>query len=386
MALFLQQPQQLSHLSSSYSEDDLAQAADVVTADLDAVLMQAHQCSTPPPAMHPGAHMPTQQQIQSMYFKQETSGAAGSSCGGCSSPQASCDTAAAAAKAHQFWSTQQYDAAYNLMLAHSPVNQYPAVPMHGPYGSSAGMGMPGAPCPGPCCVPGGLMPQGSGSLGSLGAGSVACMAPAHMDYPYGAQSSMQGYAARYPNPAGAFGNAGPPAAPGMVPHAAFGSNLMARQLSAPPAGLPLAPQHSTLQPTLPRTYSAYPRVQGGVQKKSSAAAPSSKPSTAEGRAARKCADGSCSSKDGSPAPLPKARRMSKAASSAAVAGTAATGRSRASGSVGAPAAAAAVAASGPAATLIKELQQEVSPCFSLMRMFLCWHRVPNASAMAISCC
>jgi hypothetical protein len=238
--------------------------------------------------------------------------------------------------------------------------------------------MPGAPCAGPCCVPGALMPQGSGSLG---AASVSCMAPAHMDYHYGAQAGMQGYAARYPNPAGAFGNAGPLPAAGMVPHAAFGSTLMARQHSAPPAGLPLAPQHSLLQPIMPRAYSAYPPVQGGVQKKSSAsaaAAAGSKPSAtpaAEGRAARKSADGSCSSKDGSPAPLPKARKTSKGASSAAAAaatGSGSAGRSRASASVVAPAAAAAVAASGPSATLIKELQQEVSSSFCACCVLACF--------------
>jgi hypothetical protein len=320
--------------------------------------------------MHPGAHMPAQQHRQSLYFMQEASGAAGSSCGGCSSPQASCDTAAAAAKAHQFWSTQQYDAAYNLMLAHSPVVQYPAAPMNCPYGTSAGMGVPGAPCAGPCCVPGTLLPHGSGSVG---AGSVACMAPAHMDYPHGAQGVTQGYTARYPNPAGAFGNAATPAAAGMVPHAALGSTSMARQHSETPAGLLLAPQHSLLQPTMLRAHSGYPPVRGGVQKKfsASAAAAGSKPSAAaaaEGRAARKSADGSCSSKDGSPAPLPKARRTSKGSCSAAAVtaatGSGSAGRSRTSSSVVAPAAAAAVAASGPTATLIKELQQEVSSFWS----------------------
>lgn len=379
-----QQPQQLSHLSSSYSEDDLAQAADVVTADLDAVLMGGGN-STPPPALLPGAYMVAPQQMQPVYLKQEHSGAAGaagSSCGACS-PQASCDTHS---KAQQFWAAQQYDAAYNLVLAHSPVSQYAPAPMHGAYGSSAGMGMAGAPCAGPCCYPGSssLMPQGSGSMPLTAMGA----AQPQFDYTFASQGSM-GYAGMLPGPAGAFGSAGPAAAVGMVPHAAFGSNNMVRNNSAPSAVCPSLPQHS-MQPqaSLQRAYSFYPAVQGGVQKRQSGSGSGSAAATevlraagkntsaalaAEVRAARKSADGSCSSKDGSAASTPRPKKAGKASASAAAtaaAGAGISGRTSRGSASAAVAPAAPAGATGSAVALIKELQQEVS-CFPAIALRWC---------------
>lgn len=334
-----QQP--MSHLSSSYSEDDLAQAADVVTADLDAVLMGGHSTPPPAPLLAPGAQLAAQQRF---YLKQDHSGAAGSSCGA-SSPQASCDTQqqAKAAQHQQLWAAQQqqhYDPCYSLAM-----EQYVAAPlMHGAFGLS-----------GPCCAyPGAssLPPQGSGSM----------TGPAQYD--------SYAYYLQEPSPAaGGFGlgsAAGPVGCTGMVPHAAFGSNgMMTRNNSAPPAGLPSVYAPASLQ----RAYGTYPPIQGGVQKRQSgtgaAASTGAKAAStaAEGRAARRSADGSCSSKGGSPAPLPRGNKAgSKARAATAAAGSGSTGRgSRGSASAAAPAAAA-VAASGSAASLIKELQQEVRLC------------------------
>jgi hypothetical protein len=330
-------------MTPDFEEDaEMAAARDVVTADLkclhDANIPSA--CS-PSPQLQSGSRV----HPSPFYMNQEASGAAGSSYGA-SSPQASCDTAAA--KAQQVWAAQQYDAAFSLVLAHSP-DQYPAAPMHGAYGSSSsGYCMPGAPCSGPRCYPGQqLHPQASSS--SLG---TAAPGP-HSDYAYAyaAQHSAQAvlsYAGLYSTPEAPFmPELTGPAAGGMVPHAAFGhsSSGMALNSSAPPAGI--SSGLTSLQRPQ-RGLGSYPSVQGGVQKKSAAA----------GVAVRRSTDGSCSSQDASPMALPHPKKSGKAATAAAAAGSGSAGRSRgcasAAGSV-----TAAIAASGSAASLIKELQQKV---------------------------
>lgn len=331
----------LSVMTRDFEEDaEMAAARDVVTADLkclhDANIPSA--CS-PPPQLQSGSRV----HLNPFCMTQAASGAAGSSCGA-SSPQASCDTAAAMAQ--QVWAAQQYDAAFSLVLAHSP-DQYPTSSMHGAYGSSSsGFCMPGAPCAGPCCYPGQqLHPQASSS--SLG---TAAPGP-RSDYAYAAHHSAQAvlsYAGLYSTPAAPFmPELTGPAAGGMVPHAALGhsSSGMAPNSSAPPAGVPSA--LATLQRPQ-RGFGTYPSVQGGVQKKSAA-----------GVAVRRSTDGSCSSQDASPMALPRPKKAGKAATAAAAAaGSGSAGRSRGSASA-AGSVTATIAASGSAASLIKELQQEV---------------------------
>ena len=350
-------------LEADFEEDDeMAAARDVVTADLkcfqecDAIRDVPH-ASTPPPVLQLQQHLQGPQ-----YFKQEASGAAGSSCGA-SSPQASCDTAAAANKAQQqFWpSAQQYDA-YNPMLAHLSASSYPAGFMQDtPYAAStsAVLAMAGMPCTGPCCYPQGpLVPQGSCSLS---AGMVGSAIPPPVDYCFSPHGSMQGYAGAGMYPTGAGSGS-------MVPHGAFSTAGMipCNNSSSAPAGLPsAAPAQQPSRQQLQRGYSSYLGVlQGGVQKRSSTVGANTTPVADTAiPMPHKSADGSCSSKDGSPAQLPRARKGSKGA--AAAAGSGSAGRSR--GSSLAASGAGSLAVSGSAATLIKELQEEVSRSLGGMR-------------------
>lgn len=334
-------------LTPDFEEDEeLAAARDLITADLKVVLETdcAHgavaMCKSTPPPPSLGMlqqHTSAVAMGHMQHHHQEASGAAGSSCGA-SSPQASCDTAAARAQ-QQFWtSAQQYDAAYGLVLAHSPpASHYAAAPPHMGGGAAGPYSAGGMACAGPCCNPSAnLLPQGSSSLAGL---------------PDFSSSMLYG---------GAYGPAGMSA--GMVPHAAFGGNSssvvisrstpVAAPMHSGPGGVP-APPPAAMRGPQRVAASNYPPVQGGVLKKSASgvrlaikAEPDSRPSQ------RRSADGSCSSQDGTPVPPSKARKG--AASKAGTAGAASGGRSRASATSGA-----AVAGNASSSSLIKELQQEV---------------------------
>jgi len=361
-------------LTPEFEEDDeMAAARDVVTAELKVlqeglINVQAHTPVSGVPGAPPVVHAQLQQQLKQqqhqphqVYMKQEASGAAGSSCGA-SSPQVSCDTAAAKAQA-QFWAPQQqqYEAAYGLVLAHSPVNDYGGHP----YPAYGGAAYNSAPCMGPCCLPA-LMPQGSTSLAAAGPAGTGAL------HEYACAPGLF--------PPGGYGP------PPMVPHAATGGQFYPRSHAGPPpsamaaaaAAAAAAPHHMQLPAPLEqqqqvaapvqRTFSSYPpALQGGVQKKG--AAPSKRTVDTAPAAKRKSADGSCSSKDGGSGPAPKYKKTKTAAAGGP------TARSRSSSAAGAAAGAAAAAAptaaaaaaSGSAAAVIRELQQEVS-CLRVERL------------------